>query len=84
MSIISSVPVINMATHGEAIEISQGYGNGETGQKAGTQTSEVERESSPNVSEGLDQILRVRKLFSGAQIFAFSLTYMSVWESMNG
>ena len=73
-----------MATHGEAIEMSRDYGGKGTGQKGDTvQTSEIGRETSPKVGEGLHSILRVRKLFSSAQIFAFSLTYMSIWESMN-
>lgn len=71
-----------MATHGEVIELSQGYGSSNDGKKTGAQTSEVQRDASPQ-NDGLETILRVRKLFSGAQIFAFSLTYMSVWESMN-
>jgi hypothetical protein len=73
----------NMASRGEVIEMSHGDARGGFAQKSGTTTSEVEREPSPVMSEGLNQILRVRKLFNGAQIFAFSLTYMSIWESMN-
>jgi hypothetical protein len=68
-----------MASRGETIEL---HSTG-AGFKDGTvQTSEVDREISPRAGE-LSSFLRVRKLFSSAQIFAFSLTYMSVWESMN-
>lgn len=30
----------------------------------------------------LEKQTRTRRLFSGAQLFAFSLTYMAVWEGM--
>ena len=33
--------------------------------------------------ENLDSVTRIRRLFSFAQIFAFSLTFMSTWEGMN-
>lgn len=32
----------------------------------------------------MEKQTRTRRLFSGAQLFAFSLTYMSVWEGMCG
>lgn len=33
--------------------------------------------------ESLDSIVKIRRLFSFSQLFAFSLTFMSTWEGMN-
>ena len=72
-----------MSNHGEAMEMSEGYRTAAGLKKEGkVHTNEANRETSPNEGERLNSMLRVRKLFSGAQIFAFSLTYMSIWESM--
>ena len=31
----------------------------------------------------LEEIVKIRRLFSFPQLFAFSLTFMSTWEGMN-
>ena len=33
--------------------------------------------------ESLESIVKIRRLFSFSQLFAFSLTFMSTWEGMN-
>lgn len=41
-----------------------------------------DKPSSTEQGVGLDSQTRTRRLFSFAQLFAFSLTYMAVWEGM--
>ena len=71
-----SKSIVIMNTHGEAIELSARQNDGKGA------TSEVIADGAKH-GEGLGRMLNVRKLFSSQQIFAFSLTYMATWETMN-
>ena len=73
-----------MTTYSESVELPQIRDRGALGQKGvKVQTSEHNRETSPKDAGALNSVLGVKKLFSSAQIFAFSLTYMATWETMS-
>lgn len=67
----SSTTNDTMAAHNEAIEL---------------ETKDVSNVAVSNGDDAdhnsLEKQTRTRRLFSGAQLFAFSLTYMAVWEGM--
>lgn len=42
----------------------------------------VDASGKPAEESGIYSVTRTRKVFSFSQLFAFSLTYMSLWEGM--
>ena len=73
-----------MATYGETMELQQ-VNNRRVGGEKSVQINTMENTGDVPTKEKdagrLNSVLGVRKLFSGAQIFAFSLTYMATWET---
>jgi hypothetical protein len=42
----------------------------------------VDASARPTNTTNIDSVTRTRKVFSFSQLFAFSLTYMALWEGM--
>lgn len=46
--------------------------------------SDRDQSSMPEMDSKVEVQTRTRRLFSTSQLFAYSLTYMSVWEALCG
>lgn len=65
----------------EAIELK---GAPKRGTSASTNVSDKNESASMKIDPVVDAQTRTRSLFSTGQLFAYSLTYMSVWEALCG
>lgn len=64
--------------HGDAYELNETS----KGMTAKVSEEDYDPKGSASVPGGVESQVRVRKLFSTAQLFMFSLTSMGLWEGM--